>query len=63
MYKSLLRSVSGDITRTKGANSSRGRVVRGGSWITSPRNLRSAYRGRDDVPDDAIGFRVARTLD
>ena len=39
-------------------------VVRGGSWLNPPRNLRAAHRGR--VPPEArnpnFGFRVARTL-
>ena len=40
-------------------------VSRGGSWVSDPRDLRSAFRvwyvtgSRDYV----IGFRVARTLD
>lgn len=40
------------------------RVLRGGSWFNVPRDLRSAYRYRDDTSDrdKAIGFRVARTL-
>jgi formylglycine-generating enzyme required for sulfatase activity len=40
------------------------RVVRGGSWLLPPRNLRSASRqGRDPVSRGAaLGFRVARTL-
>ncbi len=40
------------------------RVRRGGSWVSNPRLLRSAYRVRY-VPDDRfwdIGFRLARTL-
>ena len=40
------------------------RVMRGGSWITAPRALRSAYRSY--VPSDTRfiyrGFRIARTL-
>jgi formylglycine-generating enzyme required for sulfatase activity len=40
------------------------RGVRGGSWFSNPRNLRSAYRGRSDtiVAVDYLGFRVARVL-
>ena len=37
------------------------RVLRGGSWINKGRNVRSAYRNRND-PDnrnDNIGFRLA----
>jgi formylglycine-generating enzyme required for sulfatase activity len=41
-------------------------VVRGGSWIYSsfPRDLRSAYRGRDTTVSrfNWLGFRIARTL-
>ncbi len=41
-----------------------GRVVRGGSWIVAPWNLRAAYRGGfgTDVRYPYIGFRVARTF-
>jgi formylglycine-generating enzyme required for sulfatase activity len=40
------------------------RVVRGGSWIDRPLDLRSAYRGGYSpvTRDDSIGFRVGRTL-
>jgi formylglycine-generating enzyme required for sulfatase activity len=40
------------------------RVVRGGSWIDRPPDLRSAYRGGYSpvTRDDSIGFRVGRTL-
>ena len=40
------------------------RVLRGGSWIFIPRNVRSANRNRkgSDLQDDDYGFRVARTL-
>ncbi len=40
------------------------RVLRGGSWVNDPRNLRSANRSRDypDNRDNNVGFRVARTL-
>ncbi|MEM8634342.1 MAG: SUMF1/EgtB/PvdO family nonheme iron enzyme [Pseudomonadota bacterium] len=40
------------------------RVRRGGSWFDSPRNLRSAYRNRNnqEVRDSNVGFRLARDL-
>ena len=40
------------------------RVVRGGSWVSDPRALRSAFRGGFDSFNRSryIGFRVARTL-
>ena len=40
------------------------RVVRGGSWISNPEDLRSAFRGRiaAGVRDFELGFRVGRTL-
>lgn len=40
----------------------RQRVVRGGSWLTVPSNLRAAYRNADSVDnrDDNSGFRVLR---
>ncbi len=40
------------------------RVVRGGSWSSIPRSLRSAFRYgyHPDLRIDFIGFRVARTL-
>ena len=49
----------GSARESKGAP----RVVRGGSWIDSPGDLRSAYRGRDS-PDRRglnLGFRLARS--
>jgi formylglycine-generating enzyme required for sulfatase activity len=40
------------------------RVVRGGSWVDDPRNLRGAnrVRGTSDLRLDLLGFRLARTL-
>jgi len=40
------------------------RVLRGGSWVVSPRDLRSAFRLRSSADDRYVvcGFRVARTL-
>jgi formylglycine-generating enzyme required for sulfatase activity len=40
------------------------RVVRGGSWIDSPRTLRAAFRlgNATDFRNNNLGFRVARTL-
>jgi formylglycine-generating enzyme required for sulfatase activity len=49
---------------TPGAGDCSKRMVRGGSWGTQPRQLRSAERIRyspTDV-DDSIGIRVAKTL-
>jgi formylglycine-generating enzyme required for sulfatase activity len=39
------------------------RVLRGGSWLSYPANLRSSYRNRDtpDVRGNDYGFRLART--
>ena len=41
------------------------KVSRGGSWFTSPEFVRSAFRSREleVIPNDYLGFRVARTLD
>jgi formylglycine-generating enzyme required for sulfatase activity len=40
------------------------RVLRGGTWVSSPQSLRSAIRSRSDpsISDNFMGFRVARTL-
>jgi formylglycine-generating enzyme required for sulfatase activity len=41
------------------------RVIRGGSWnVTTPQDLRSAYRGGNAPTSryNSLGFRVARTL-
>jgi formylglycine-generating enzyme required for sulfatase activity len=40
----------------------RGRVVRGGPWMNSPRNLRTANRDGGFSVFNNNGFRVARTL-
>jgi formylglycine-generating enzyme required for sulfatase activity len=51
-----LETDSGDCNR---------RVVRGGSWTTRPRNVRSAYRTRHtaDSRYDNVGFRLAQDID
>ena len=51
-------------TEGEGKNSSRNRVLRGGSWSYFPWNLRSALRNWNvpDLRDYIQGFRVARTL-
>jgi formylglycine-generating enzyme required for sulfatase activity len=51
-------------TDSEGKNSSRYRVVRGGSWNLNPRNPRAAVRVRGDPESRRpfLGFRVARTL-
>ena len=49
-------------TDGEGKNSSRDRVVRGGSWNSVPGYLRSAGRGGNlpGIRSDVLGFRVAR---
>jgi formylglycine-generating enzyme required for sulfatase activity len=38
--------------------------MRGGSWFTSPENVRAAYRNRfePDYRSNSVGFRVVREL-
>ena len=45
-------------SRNRGAE----RVVRGGSWNNNARNVRAAYRNRNQADDrnDNLGFRCAR---
>jgi formylglycine-generating enzyme required for sulfatase activity len=40
------------------------RVIRGGSWRSGPKHLRTASRSREekDIRDNSIGFRVAREI-
>ncbi len=45
---------------TTGDNSRR--VVRGGSWFSDPRNLRTAARYRSTYRYNNLGFRLGRTL-
>ena len=54
---------SGGDAWTAGGNC-RERVMRGGSWLSGPWDLRSAIRFRvsSDDRDGYYGFRVARTL-
>lgn len=46
------------------AGDCKSRVIRGGSWMYYPQNLRSAYRIGTSTDDrgDVLGFRVGRTL-
>ncbi|MFP6743213.1 MAG: formylglycine-generating enzyme family protein, partial [Alphaproteobacteria bacterium] len=62
-HKNYSRAPSDGRAWTSGGDCSL-RVRRGGSWLSSPRYLRAAFRGRDgdDYRYDDIGFRVARTL-
>ena len=57
----------GDYPKTKvtdpyGADTGSGRVLRGGSWLSDARPLRSAYRHNFDPGDRRfhLGFRLAR---
>ena len=49
---------------TRGGDCGR-RVLRGGSWLSAPRVVRSAARGRNTTGarSSRVGFRVSRTLD
>lgn len=51
-------------TEVEGKDSSRNRVVRGGSWDDGPGDCRSAFRiwYQPDYRSNYLGFRVARTL-
>lgn len=54
-----------DTADTSAVDKDTNRVVRGGSFDTVSRRLRSAYHDRSEKPvffSDGIGFRVARTL-
>ena len=54
----------GEVEDPQGPSSGTDRVLRGGSWISSPWGCRSAYRFRylPDLRYSSFGFRVARTL-
>ena len=62
-HKNYSRAPSDGRAWTSGGNCSL-RVLRGGSWDHYPRGIRAADREGDDdgVRDEAVGFRVARTL-
>lgn len=62
-YKSSLANVPADGSAVDGTCSERG--MRGGSWLTKERFLRSANRFRvhAEARDEDFGFRVARSLD
>ncbi len=57
---------SGSVTDPKGPETGVARVLRGGGWVDDARDVRSAYRLRDDPPFRVIfiiggtGFRLAR---
>ena len=55
---------SGSVTDPQGASSGSFRVIRGGSWINTAPNVRSANRRRDDpgIRYSDLGFRLLRTL-
>ena len=55
---------NGDAWLESGGGDCSGRVLRGGSWLNNPRDLRSANRDRyvSGLRFSAIGFRVARTF-
>jgi formylglycine-generating enzyme required for sulfatase activity len=61
-YYDSYEGAPSDGTARTGGDCSR-RVLRGGSWASQPRNLRSAarYRLGPEVRGDWYGFRVART--
>jgi formylglycine-generating enzyme required for sulfatase activity len=65
VYEATLDGVPADgSARSREDDTTSLRVLRGGSWYSSPRALRSAGRGRDQpvVRVNVVGFRVARTL-
>lgn len=51
-----------NVTDPKGPNSRVGRVLRGGSWYSPARNMRSAYCSGNgpDFRNHNFGFRLAR---
>ena len=63
-HENYARAPRDGSTWTSGGNCSR-RVLRGGSWLNAPVDLRSALRGRIVAGARSVdrGFRVSRTLD
>ena len=58
-----VKGYDGSEQRCASTNDTRGRVLRGGSWFTSPGLVRSAYRFRDSASfrNGLVGFRLSRT--
>ncbi len=63
-YQDSYRGTPTNGKANTGSNFCLERVLRGGSWVSNPRNLRSAFRLRRIIVfwNYGYGFRVARTL-